>query len=833
MDQINYFDYHKPQQKKVRIAWRDCGGTGKPVLLVHGFIGTFAAWEPLMNAMGPGYRYFLLDLKGYDDEKEASAIETLSPYDQAEVIREFIRVCKLDNFLLIGHSMGATAAAIAAVDLYVKRRLENLILIAPLGMDRALPEKITGLTSNSPEHNPLLRNVGDELIAYWLLSLFTASPEKISDAMIHSLADDLHKPGTRQRLTAAARQLFVPDQFDFIDRLRKIEVKTLIVWGKDDHITSPDNATIFRKEITHCTVKIVPDCGHIPHVEAPDAVAALIRDFPGGLEIPVKVDEPLPTPSKEGRRIKLRRLFDQWTFGTVGFLLFLKFLHFLRKCGVKAEENGWRKATGIFMRNEYSKFILSCFRLKYFRSVLPPADQEQAKRELIERLQVFLHGQSSFHWSAEPGFFTLGRRKTFFCDIVVATYTHDGKLAELEPFFDDERENFSILSPEQIQDALREVVRSYNRFSRIGGQRRALAMQQHLKRWANRIPGYRYAGRTALRLLLDRLMTATYLHCEVLSPRPDEAQRQRLRTPNLKKYRHPGWGLLNIFCRFTPDFNEADLWVQFHHVPVDGAPMQELLDKLRNEWGSRGQILFPAPGSPDARPEIFHCGDRLFRAKFYLDFSKMLSLRKFLNSKYKEQMGGTLTLAGMILWGLSKHPYFAKRKMLFPVDASDAASSRERELSLVFIRPAKFASPEDPLAGFLKFQAAFNRMVEASRRGEGESTEFLNLCSVAHPVFYHLTDMFLPNTLREIVGTVGVSIIRDAEMFISPLSDFQTAGFMAIGSMNMPTEDGGHAGAVTVCASRVQVRYYITAMTEMADEYYRYLGLPEQPARKS
>ncbi len=819
--EIQYYFYSDKNRKNIRVAWCDCGGTGNPVLLVHGFGGCFPAWNMLRDAMGGDYHFYILDVNGIAADECGNITATLSPYEQSGVIRDIIRKLRLDNLLLIGHSMGAAAAAMAAAEPYVGSRVEKLVLLSPLGLERTLPEKLVSLSGSSPEHNFLLRNAGDELTAFRLLSLFVPETDNITDDMIHIFSGALSNPGERMRLSATVHRLFIPDTRDFVLRLRRIKTETLILWGNEDRISSPDNAAVFRKEISRSTVRLLPGCGHLIHLESPAGAASWICRSPGEIELPILSGRE-PAPSAGNGRLKLRRLFDRWTPGTLFFLVFLKFLQLLRKCGLRAEENGWRKATGIFMSNEYSKFILSCFRLKYSNGVLPPSDAEQAKRELVQRLRSFLQDKNSFHWTAEPGFFTLGRKKIFFCDIIAANYALDGKLLSIEPFWDDEQGSFAVLSGEQKQAALAEVVRAYNRFSRVPGQRRSFVMKEHLRRWAKRTAGFSYAGRAELRLLLDRLMTAAYLHCSVLPADRQEAEKMRLRTPNIKKYRHPGWGLLNIFCRFTAELTEADLWVQFHHVPVDGAQMQELMARLRQEWGCAGQISFPAL-SQHARPEIFHCGGRLFRARFHIDFSKMLALRKELNSRYREEMGGNLTMAGMILWGLARHPFFAKRKMLFPVDMTGTGVSGERELSMVFIRPDRFSGDSEPLQGFLKFQAAFNRMIAAARAGKGESTEFLNLCSMVHPLFYHIVNMLMPDTLREIVGTVGVSILKDAEIFTSPLSDFQSAGFMAIGRMDMPAGNGRSAGAVTVCATRRQVRYYITAMTEMASDYRKFL----------
>lgn len=812
----------RPERRSpLEIAFHDTGGDGEPVLLLAGLGGGDRGWEPFIAAMPAAFRFIALD-PGADGE--------LNEAEGAGLLRFFIREKNLADVTLVAHSLAAAAAVEALDDAATRLRCRRLVLIAPAGLTRERPELSIRL-SGPGDANPLNRRVDAELKSYLLLAQLYADPGRISDDAVIDLAATLcRRPDAAERLAAAAARLHRPDQTDFIRILESIRMPALIVWGGADPVLPPATADRFAKHLAGSRTAIIPNCGHLPQQELPDETAARVKTFldADAARPAIMAAEPAAAPAgRKKRKIQLRKLVDSWTLSNALFILFLKSLQLLRALGMKARENGWRKATGIFMRNEYSKFILTSFRLRYYRGRVP-ADYRQARNELIERLAAFLHNQPSFHWSAEPGFFCLGRRKTFFCDIVEAHYTIDGRMERLEPHFDDERGNFDILTREQIDAALAAVIANFNRLSKTSGRLRLNLMHKRMRRWADRVPGLKYAARAALKLLVERLMTATYLHFECLPPGPEEALQMRLRTPNLKKYRHPGWGLLNIFCRFTADLAEVDLWVQFHHVPVDGAPMQELLERLKNEWGSIGAISYPAAASRAARPEIFHCGDRLFRARFYVRFDRLLATRSFLNARYREATDGPITIAGMILWGLSRHAFFNSRKMLFPVDSSKIGDpTGERELSLAFIRPGKFDTPEAPLTGFLAFQREFNRMIRDIRAGESESTEFLELCSMAHPLIYHLADWVAPHALREIVGTVGVSIIKDAEMFISPLSDFQTAGFMAIGAMTTPTADGTRTGAVSVCGSRVQVRHYIEAVSDLAERYPEFLGIAD------
>jgi hypothetical protein len=111
----------------------------------------------------------------------------------------------------------------------------------------------------------------------------------------------------------------------------------------------------------------------------------------------------------------------------------------------------------------------------------------------------------------------------------------------------------------------------------------------------------------------------------------------------------------------------------------------------------------------------------------------------------------------------------------------------------------------------------------ATRLGKSESYELLELYAMIHPMFYYFTRYFMTKAIGEILGTAGVTILKEAEMFVSPLTDLSLNGFISLGNLMMPTEDGKTAGAVSICGSRSQVREYIKAIYNMAEHYPEFL----------
>jgi len=271
------------------------------------------------------------------------------------------------------------------------------------------------------------------------------------------------------------------------------------------------------------------------------------------------------------------------------------------------------------------------------------------------------------------------------------------------------------------------------------------------------------------------------------------------------------------------------LWIQYHHVPVDGLAMQEVLSELKRDWGEAGGMCFPEPGTPAAAVEIQETQRKgLYRARAFYRFDRLLELRKRLNRDYAAQMRGPATIAGMILWGLAKSPDLHDVKMLFPVDVEPGQAGGEegkppqrfeRELSLVFIRPTDFMTHAEEMGGFLSFQREFNARLKKTRYRCSETYEMLELLSMIHPLFYYYAKYLMPNAFHDVVGTFGLTVLRHAEVFIAPVTDLQIRGFLAFGRMDMPCRGGGTAGCVSICGTKEQIQAYLSALERISADY--------------
>jgi pimeloyl-ACP methyl ester carboxylesterase len=128
-------------------------GRGRPVILVHGWLGSWRYWIPAMQVLQLKYRVYALDLYGFGDSGRNPAKYNLE--HQTELLADFMQQLGIPKAAMIGHSLGALVVAEFARR-YQDRVPRLLLVSAPLfdpgNLDKRVPAgRKMMLTVNKPE----------------------------------------------------------------------------------------------------------------------------------------------------------------------------------------------------------------------------------------------------------------------------------------------------------------------------------------------------------------------------------------------------------------------------------------------------------------------------------------------------------------------------------------------------------------------------------------------------------------------------------------------------------------------------------------------------------
>ena len=62
----------------------------------------------------------------------------------------------------------------------------------------------------------------------------------------------------------------------------KIKQPTLVLWGDNDEILPKEDKFKFVDAIANSSLRIIPECGHVPHLEKPKEVAYYVKEMHSG-----------------------------------------------------------------------------------------------------------------------------------------------------------------------------------------------------------------------------------------------------------------------------------------------------------------------------------------------------------------------------------------------------------------------------------------------------------------------------------------------------------------------------------------------------------------------
>lgn len=87
-------------------------GRGRPLILLHGWVGSWRYWIPVMQAASVTYRAYALDLWGFGDSTKNNANYSLDA--QCKLLDGFLEQMGIGRVALVGHGLGAVVALMAA-----------------------------------------------------------------------------------------------------------------------------------------------------------------------------------------------------------------------------------------------------------------------------------------------------------------------------------------------------------------------------------------------------------------------------------------------------------------------------------------------------------------------------------------------------------------------------------------------------------------------------------------------------------------------------------------------------------------------------------------------
>jgi pimeloyl-ACP methyl ester carboxylesterase len=259
------------------------GDTGPHLLLIHGFGTNGHTWDRWLPSLSEDHRVHLIDLKGFGASPKPRD-RAYSPLDQAFLVKEWIIREGLGNLTLVGHSVGGGVALLSAVMLMEEDpgRIRGLVLIASTGYPQAISPYLRVL--GRPVLGPIaLRVLPKRVVVRVAMRRAYHFPDRVSEELVEAYARPLLRANGRYALSRSAAQLVPPGITTLSSRYGEVGNPCLLLWGSHDPVVPLWVGQKLAGTLPNARLEILPECGHMPQEEEPEAALGKVRDFLGGL----------------------------------------------------------------------------------------------------------------------------------------------------------------------------------------------------------------------------------------------------------------------------------------------------------------------------------------------------------------------------------------------------------------------------------------------------------------------------------------------------------------------------------------------------------------------
>jgi pimeloyl-ACP methyl ester carboxylesterase len=250
------------------------GGSGAPLVLLHGLTSNKSAWRPLLPTLEAEYRVYALDMRGHGKSGRAPD----NHYRNADYARDVIAFLKhLDApVILMGQSLGAMVAIVTASQ-YSNGVRALILLDPPLFSFRAAvqlePQRMqwVSLVASTMQGNPSF----DTIVAR-LRAAMPGAPDEQIKGTAHYISGVA--PGAPE--TALRDEIW--QGIDLAEALQQINCAMLLIHGDWDSgaVVRPEDIRMFKAHCPSAHVVRLPGADHaLKMQEQPEVVLQPVKDF--------------------------------------------------------------------------------------------------------------------------------------------------------------------------------------------------------------------------------------------------------------------------------------------------------------------------------------------------------------------------------------------------------------------------------------------------------------------------------------------------------------------------------------------------------------------------
>jgi pimeloyl-ACP methyl ester carboxylesterase len=254
-------------------------GSGKPMLLIHGLVGSSANWRNNINALAQHASVYAIDLINMGKSQRVAGLDA-GLVATARRIVSFMDALNLPQADIVAHSHGGAVALMLAA--LRPKRVRKLILFAPANPYSRSSDVMVRVYST--RWGALLASMMPYLpkpIQRLALGEMYGGSSRVLDRHVQEIVDGLQSPVTLRHVLCVIRswRVEMANLEIAIRRLKK--TPTLLVWGDCDYTVSLSSAVRLNRKLRASELIVLPGVGHSAFEEKPEESNRIVLEWLG------------------------------------------------------------------------------------------------------------------------------------------------------------------------------------------------------------------------------------------------------------------------------------------------------------------------------------------------------------------------------------------------------------------------------------------------------------------------------------------------------------------------------------------------------------------------
>ena len=249
-------------------------GRGRPVILLHGWLGSWGLWQDTMAYLAGQYRTYALDFWGFGES--GKNLDSYAVQDFVDLVDQFMERLGIARAPLVGHSMGGTVSLSVAIK-YPQRVSKVAVIGSPIhGSSLAFTLKLAG-------YRPIAFMVYN-LMPLLKFGIQLAAPVITQDPRWpQMISQDLSRTTLESFLLSIASLR----RTDLRPMLSQITIPVMGMFGKRDVIVHPTQWQPLLKGAHHVQIAHFENAGHFIMLDAPREFKESLKGFLDAERTPV------------------------------------------------------------------------------------------------------------------------------------------------------------------------------------------------------------------------------------------------------------------------------------------------------------------------------------------------------------------------------------------------------------------------------------------------------------------------------------------------------------------------------------------------------------------